>query len=228
VGYVIEPMRLEDIPEVSEIEQTSFSTSWSSYAYRRELTENRLARYLVARWQDGEESAVEKDSPETTSATSTQSQTTSPGFRHRISQFLRLWSRSEPSGSVPRRPSLVGYAGLWLMVDEAHITTIAVRPGLRHRGLGEMLMINLAEASATAGAARMTLEVRVSNREAQKLYEKFTFKEEGVRRRYYSDNNEDALIMWSEPLESAAFQERLAAIRDELQKRLAGNPPPPP
>jgi ribosomal-protein-alanine N-acetyltransferase len=114
------------------------------------------------------------------------------------------------------------------MLDESHITTIAVRPNLKHRGLGEELMIALSDLSIAIGADRMTLEVRVSNYEAQNLYRKFGFHEEGVRRRYYSDNNEDALIMWSEQLKSPEFTERLARIRQEIQEKVHNHPLPPP
>lgn len=95
---------------------------------------------------------------------------------------------------------IIGYGGMWVIIDEAHITNVAVSPDYREQGMGKRLlsaMINLAKAK---GAHSMTLEVRVSNTAAKKLYGSFGFKECGLRRGYYTDNNEDALIMWRESL----------------------------
>lgn len=93
---------------------------------------------------------------------------------------------------------IIGYAGMWIIIDEAHVTNIAVREGYRGRKLGERLFAELAMKAYRLGAQRMTLEVRVSNAVAQRLYEKFGFQEAGLRKGYYSDNNEDALIMWAD------------------------------
>lgn len=91
---------------------------------------------------------------------------------------------------------VAGYGGMWLIIDEAHVTNIAVRAPFRGRGLGTRLMSELMRKASFLGALRMTLEVRVSNTVAQRLYEKMGFYAAGVRRRYYTDNNEDAVIMW--------------------------------
>jgi ribosomal-protein-alanine N-acetyltransferase len=91
---------------------------------------------------------------------------------------------------------IAGYAGMWLIMDEAHITNIAVRRQYRGRKLGERLIFELMNTAAFLGAAKMTLEVRVSNLIAQNLYVKMGFSAAGVRRGYYTDNNEDAIIMW--------------------------------
>jgi ribosomal-protein-alanine N-acetyltransferase len=114
---------------------------------------------------------------------------------------------------------VVGYAGLWLMVDEAHITTFAVLPEHRRRRIGERLLLRLFEIAEVMGAEWLTLEVRVSNLAAQRLYEKYGFKRAGVRRRYYSDNNEDALIMWTDRIRERAVRDRLAALRQALDER---------
>lgn len=91
---------------------------------------------------------------------------------------------------------IIGYGGMWLMVDEAHITNIAVHPSFRKRGVGLTILKALADEALRNGADKMTLEVRVSNHKALKLYEGMGFVGVGVRKRYYSDNDEDALIMW--------------------------------
>lgn len=93
---------------------------------------------------------------------------------------------------------IVGYGGMWVIIDEAHITNIAVHPRFRGQGIGEAIMRSLIEEAVSLGAVRMTLEVRISNKIAQKLYEKLGFQGVGIRKHYYSNNNEDALIMWND------------------------------
>jgi ribosomal-protein-alanine N-acetyltransferase len=112
---------------------------------------------------------------------------------------------------------IVGYAGLWLSLDEAHITTFAVLPDYRRRKIGERMLVALFEKSAKLGAEWMTLEVRASNLAAQKLYEKYGFRPAGIRRRYYSDNNEDAIIMWTDRLKDRSVRDRLARLRAALE-----------
>ncbi|MFD0679491.1 MULTISPECIES: ribosomal protein S18-alanine N-acetyltransferase [unclassified Paenibacillus] len=93
---------------------------------------------------------------------------------------------------------VIGYGGMWLVIDEAHVTNVAVREGYRGKKLGEMLMRELQKTASFLGAERMTLEVRPSNIIAQRLYEKLGFHSVGVRRGYYTDNREDALVMWAD------------------------------
>jgi len=92
---------------------------------------------------------------------------------------------------------VVGYGGMWLVIDEAHITNVAVHPEYRGRKIGEAIMKTLMREAFSRHIQRMTLEVRRSNLVAQNLYRKLGFEICGVRRKYYSDNNEDALIMWN-------------------------------
>jgi [ribosomal protein S18]-alanine N-acetyltransferase len=92
----------------------------------------------------------------------------------------------------------IGYCGIWLVMDEAHITNIAVLPSYRGRKLGKQLMKEAMKYSMRYGARTMTLEVRVSNHVAQNLYRKLGFQAGGIRKNYYSDNGEDALVMWVE------------------------------
>ncbi|MBM7581051.1 ribosomal protein S18-alanine N-acetyltransferase [Jeotgalibacillus terrae] len=91
---------------------------------------------------------------------------------------------------------IAGYCGMWLVMDEAHITNVAVIPELRGRKLGEKLMVRVMNQLRDEGVTMMTLEVRVSNYIAQSLYEKLSFSKGGIRKNYYSDNGEDALVMW--------------------------------
>jgi ribosomal-protein-alanine N-acetyltransferase len=114
---------------------------------------------------------------------------------------------------------LVAYAGIWLMVDEAHVTTFAVLPAYRRRGIGGRLLSELIELAADLGATVVTLEVRLSNGSARRLYQQFGFRPVGVRPRYYSDNGEDALIMTTEGLD----RPEMAALRARLAERYAGD-----
>jgi [ribosomal protein S18]-alanine N-acetyltransferase len=91
---------------------------------------------------------------------------------------------------------LVGYCGVWIVVDEAHITNIAILPDFRGKKLGEMLLTKIMDEARKLGATTMTLEVRVTNKVAQNLYRKLGFQNGAVRKKYYTDNLEDALVMW--------------------------------
>lgn len=93
---------------------------------------------------------------------------------------------------------VVAYAGMWLILDEAHITNVAVHPNCRGNKLGRVIMLEMMRQAVMRGAVRMTLEVRPSNYMARKLYEKLGFKERGLRKKYYTDTNEDAIIMWAD------------------------------
>jgi ribosomal-protein-alanine N-acetyltransferase len=121
---------------------------------------------------------------------------------------------------------VVAYGGVWLMVDEAHITTFAVHPRYRRRRIGERLLLSLMDLSVDRHAREATLEVRLSNLAARRLYEKYGFRPVGIRPRYYSDNQEDALIMTTEPLSSSPMRERIGRLRDALDRSPAPDPAP--
>ena len=114
---------------------------------------------------------------------------------------------------------VVGFGGLWVMVDEAHITTFAVDPRWRRRGIGEWMLLALLDRAVDRHAREATLEVRLSNMPARRLYEKYGFRPVGIRPRYYSDNGEDALIMTTDALASATMRDRLAGLRAALEDR---------
>jgi len=188
--YVVEPMRLRDIGEVMEIEHDSFPSPWSARAYRHDLLENDLSHYFVVRQRSLER-------PE-----------------------LSLLARVRRSLGVGIRPAILGYGGFWLMAGEAHISTIAVQPNWRRRGIGELLLVAMLDRATELGAEIATLEVRVSNVTAQNLYHKYGFQQVGLRRRYYRDRDEDALIMSTERLTSATFQSHFRKLKQVLRERL--------
>lgn len=181
--YKIEDMQLHDIDEVMEIEHRSFSSPWSVRAYKYELTSNSFSQFIVVR-QSLSGEGFAKDPP----------------------KFLNRFLRSSPRAV---NSPVLGYGGFWLLVDEAHIGTLAIAPDWRGLGLGELLVVGLLERAVKLNAEVATLEVRVSNLAAQDLYRKYHFQTAGIRRGYYRDNLEDALIMTSSPLRSQAFQENL-------------------
>lgn len=109
---------------------------------------------------------------------------------------------------------VVGYCGLLIVEDDAHVTTIAVAPRSRGHHLGTRLMLEIVDTALASNTRHLTLEVRVSNDPAQKLYERFGFEPVGRRRNYYKD--EDALVMWATDIDTDDYQDRVADIRATL------------
>ena len=114
--------------------------------------------------------------------------------------------------------TIVGYAGMWVIMDELHITTIAVEPAQRGRKIGERLLLDLIEEGLSRGGNRATLEVRERNTVAHNLYLKYAFEDVAVRKNYYSDNGENALIMWANDLFSDAYQAMLRDYKARLDE----------
>lgn len=115
---------------------------------------------------------------------------------------------------------IVGFAGMWVIIDEAHITTLAVDPDYRKKRMGERLLIDLLEEALARSATRATLEVRQSNVSAQNLYIKYDFKPVAIRREYYSSNNENAVIMWVDNISSEAYRTKLATLKHNAQEKV--------
>lgn len=114
-------------------------------------------------------------------------------------------------------PHIVGFAGIWLMVDDAHVTTFGVHPDWRRQGIGRQLLLNLVELAVIIGARRMTLEVRASNEAAQALYHAFGFEVAGRRAHYYTDDAEDALVMTTPELGDPRMRAIIAGERERLE-----------
>jgi len=111
--------------------------------------------------------------------------------------------------------AIIGYAGMWLVLNEAHITNIAIAPSYRGRGVGSRLLMALMERARRAGINEMTLEVRVSNQAAQILYGRYGFLPKGLRRGYYTDTNEDAIVMWCRDIGEALRKKRAETRRED-------------
>lgn len=200
--YFIEPMTEDDIPLVQAIESQSFTTPWSTATYRREIRNTQQCRYIVAR------SSLTPPPPEPNAPPRR------PGLLSQLTAALLGQTQPTPTEASPK--PIIGYGGIWLTVDDAHITTIAVDPSVRGRGIGELLLNALIDDAYELQARQLTLEVRVSNLTAQRLYLKYGFQPAGTRPRYYTDNGEDALIMWTDPIDAPEFKAR----RDELRRLL--------
>ena len=222
--YRIDPMTQEDVPEVSRVERRCFTNPWPASAYRRELQAPGQNYYVVLREEPangrpepGEGNGI--DPP----ANRSNGDGTGRALPRRTLFPLGLGRRADAgpaaAGRPPRSP-VIGFAGMWILYDEAHITTIGVDPAHRGRGLGELLLVAMFDEALRRGANWLTLEVRVSNEPAQALYRKYGFSVHGTRRRYYSDNNEDAHVMWSRSLQDAPYRAELAALRQALFDRL--------
>jgi len=112
---------------------------------------------------------------------------------------------------------IVAYGGIWVILEDSHVTTIAVAPELRGQRLGEEMLVRLLDEAIARGASWITLEVRESNEPAQRLYRKYGFTVVSTRRGYYSDNNESALVMWAGNLKGALYASRLAALKAALR-----------
>lgn len=159
-----------DTAAVVAVERSAFAPGWPATAFQNELTQNKMARYIVL----------------------------------------------EEGGEI------TGFGGLWLMFDEAHVVTVAVRPDRRRNGLGSLIVHGLLLVAQARGMDVATLECRASNLAARALYGRYGFYEVGIRRNYYADNREDAVIMTTEALASPAYQERLHRLEGELDLLFPG------
>ena len=169
-GIFIRRMTEADVDGVTLIEEATFARPWKREDFLREVTENKVARYLVA----------------------------------------------ELNGE------LIGYAGAWIILDESHITNIAIKQSFRGRGAGRKLTASLLQYLSNLGACYATLEVRKSNEPAKRLYKSLGFVSVGVRKRYYEDNGEDALLMVCEHMPPAdpGFEENETVYITEVSECL--------
>jgi len=203
LSYYVRLMRKEDITQAAEIDREAFPTQWPPVDYEREL-QNWLAHYIAA--CDDSEMGEE---PEVTVAPE-------KGFSKLASRVRQLFNYGHTFGSeLPPsgKQYILGFAGFWIMAEEAHITNIVVRKIHRRRGIGELLLISTIDLATGLNAHNFTLEVRASNIAAQSLYYKYGFTQVGLRRGYYTDDKEDAVLMSTENITSASFQSRLNQLK---------------
>lgn len=190
--FVVRPMEERDLSQAAEVEKDAFPTQFPPTSFRRELR-NRRALYLVlARVDDA--SRPDDRLPPFPDANARERRRGGALGRFVDGARQAVWRSRNPSWR-PGEQLVAGFIGMWRVADEAHIVAVGARTEYRGLGLGELLMIAAMRRALRTKAALATLEVRVSNRPARNLYEKYGFTERGVRKGYYSDNREDALIM---------------------------------
>ncbi len=204
--YSIRSMRQEDLAQVITIDREAFPTQWPPPNYRQEL-QNRLASYIVV--CDDTRTLTEPEvKPDGLS-----------WLASRIKQWLNR-NRSLDDDKFPAdRQYIVGFAGIWVIADEAHLTNIAIRQQYQRQGIGELLLICTIDLAQELRASIMTLEVRASNLTAQNLYRKYGFTQVGIRHGYYLDNREDGILMSTESIASDTFQTRLQQLREALARK---------
>ena len=211
--FVIRPMEERDLNQAAEVEKDAFPTLFPTTSFRRELR-NKIARYLVLARRD------EGDNP--TPGLPPMPDSTEGGSERLLGRIAsgarRIWRQRNPSWR-PGEDLVAGFAGLWYVADEAHLVSIGARTEYRGIGLGEELLITALEQATELEAQVMTLEVRVSNGVAQNLYRKYGFAERGIRKGYYSDNREDALIMTTPPIQAARYRRRLGELTMAHERR---------
>ena len=206
--FLVRRMQLSDIPQVLEVERQSFPSMWPPTAFRRELQQNRLAHYIV----------IGEANPAAAAAQGADL-TPQPGPIGRLlGEIKHILTGDDPATLPPpeeRAELITGFIGVWMLPDEMHIVTIAVRDSHRRQGIGEMLLIAALHLAREKTQPLVTLEVRVSNDAAIRLYEKYGFEHVGRRPRYYSDNHEDADILTASAVTTGAYADRFALLREE-------------
>jgi ribosomal-protein-alanine N-acetyltransferase len=166
VGYCVRYMRVADVPQVVEIDAQSFTLPWSAQTYSYEITESDHSHMVV----------LERVEPLLTSGA-----------------LQTMWRRI--IGARTTRRTLLAYGGLWDLGRSTHISTIASHPEHRGKGFGELALVAMLRRSIHLNARHVMLEVRISNANAQRLYQKYGFKQRRIKEKYYHDNNEDAYEM---------------------------------
>lgn len=182
-------MALDDIPQVINIDRFAFETPWSARSYAYEISESNYSHMVVL-----ERSA----SPQ------------------KVRGLRRFWQQMRQVNGNEAGSKIVGYGGMWRILEEAHISTIATHPDWRGKGYGEVLLGGMIQRAIKLDAHYIVLEVRVSNEVAQHLYIKYDFKTVGVKKRYYRDNGEDAYDMRLELSHVSDFDTQFKRLCDRF------------
>ena len=204
MAFSVRPMAQADVRQVAEIEKQAFPTLFPPTPFRRELAK-RNASYLVASEDRIDEGRRTREP-------------VASDVRGRVARLARR-ATSLLAGGAGVEETIVGFIGLWYMVDEAHVVSVGVGTDYRGCGIGELLLMAAIEQALARRAAVVTLEVRPSNSAAIQLYGKYGFTEQGLRKAYYSDNREDALIMTTIPIQGHDYRERLTGLADAHRLR---------
>ena len=204
-SFLIRPMEKKDIRAVSKVERNAFPNLFPYTSFRSELSSPK-ACYLVACRKIDDSANTRKNKPNNFAQTNTNSV-----FRNWVMSDMRIFLVRKFLRSNCRM-DLAGFVGIWRMLNEAHIVSIAVKSEFRGCGLGELLIIGAIEQAMAMEIDVMTLEVRFSNLVAQNLYSKYGFNKVGVRKNYYSNDREDAVIMTTDTINTSNFLKRFKQL----------------
>lgn len=209
---IVSQMQVGDMTQVAEIEREAFSTSWPPTSFRREIN-NRSYSCLVA-YAPQQQAALEEERGPASDLSAG-----APGRSvfGRLLESVKEFVSPEVASDGNRR--VLGYVSLWFGVEEAHVTAIAVGHEWRSLGIGDLLMIGAVEVARRRGSRFLSLEVRASNTTAQSLYSKYGFKKTGLRKGYYSDNREDALVMTTDPIDGPQYQEMVERLKESYRRK---------
>ncbi|AHB13318.1 MULTISPECIES: ribosomal protein S18-alanine N-acetyltransferase [Dehalococcoides] len=204
MAYLIRPIKDEDIPELNQLDKEAFPTMWPATNFKREM-ENIMAHYMVL---------VDED------------------ISTAAKPVLSIWKRlrnciRHDTGTIQQVvdcPKVIGYGAIWVMAGSAHLVSVAVREAYRRKGFGELLLISSLKEAIKHKCFEMTLEVRVSNIVAQNLYLKYGFAIKGIRKKYYLDNHEDALIMTLDSIDSPDFTSKLEEYKNSHTRKWKTTP----
>ena len=212
--FAVRPLGVEDVAQAAEIERDAFPETFPPTSFTRELG-NRVARYLVA-WRREEVDSDETPNPYVDTEQGVD------GGQGGVRRFIRNARGLLPWRTTAWEPGqqyLTGFLGTWQVLDEAHIVSVGVRTVYRGMGVGELLLIAAIEQALEHKADHLTLEVRVSNHVAQNLYAKYGFTRRGLRKGYYADNREDALIMTTGSIRARSYGEEFRRLVAEHERR---------
>lgn len=196
-AYVLREMQYEDIGQVIIIDRLSFPVPWTESIYRYEIGRNTMSS-MVSLCLYEPDSAARNDKP---------------------SRWATLMGRLLRKPPPPHHTVVVGYGGFWFSRGEVHISTIASHPRFRGLGLGELVLAGMIRRALNMGAATLSLEVRVSNTRAIRLYEKYRFQRHGLKKNYYRDNSEDAYDLRVLTIDNSYYRliaERWTALQHKI------------
>ena len=194
-----------DVPQLLEIEKDGFPTNRYATPFKRDISNKGISLMVAVGMRDVEKQDLAQSLEQTVAPS-----TNGSSILGLVYNFVRnnlLGKSNQMSTDI-----LAAYISTWFMSDEAHITGVAVKSDFRGQGIGELMIISSIQESIRRQSSAVTLEVRVSNYIAQGLYSKYGFKQVGVRKRYYTDNYEDAFIMTTDPIDSDEYR----AVFDKL------------
>lgn len=200
-------MRKEDVTQVAEIDREAFANQWPPPNYRHELR-NQVAHYITTIDGDKNSDIPQTEAPSENNSTGLVSKLRGLFNRHPLNNELTLSNEY-----------ITGFIGFWVIADEAHITSIAVRESYRRQGIGELLIISAINLATELKARTITLEVRISNTIAQSLYTKYGFTQVDIRRGYYVDNKEDGLLMSTQDITTTAFQKQFQQLKQDHSQK---------